>query len=171
MLQPADILLLDEPTNDLDIPTLEVLEDALLDFPGAILLITHDRFMLDRIATEYLALDGHGHAKEFAGFEMWQEWHLRKISTKSKKTTNEVVKTRVKSSPVKLSYNLQREFDGMEQAIADAEAEVDRTEMIANDETLMQNHQQHAAACAEVAKAHENVQVLYDRWSELEDLK
>ena len=171
MLQPADILLLDEPTNDLDIPTLEVLEDALLDFPGAILLITHDRFMLDRIATEYLALDGHGHAKEFAGFEMWQEWHLRKISTKSKKTTNEVVKTRVKSSPVKLSYNLQREFDGMEQAIADAEAEVDRTEMITNDETLMQNHQQHAAACAEVAKAHENVRVLYDRWAELEDLK
>ncbi|MDP7005122.1 MAG: ABC-F family ATP-binding cassette domain-containing protein, partial [Phycisphaerales bacterium] len=55
MLQPADILLLDEPTNDLDIPTLEVLEEALLDFPGAILLITHDRFMLDRIATEYLA--------------------------------------------------------------------------------------------------------------------
>jgi len=171
MLQPADILLLDEPTNDLDIPTLEVLEEALLDFPGAMLLITHDRFMLDRIATEYLALDGNGKIKEFAGYEMWQEWYSQKLSGKKKKTAYEVVKTRKKSSPVKLSYNLQREFDGMEQAIADAEAEVARTEMIANDETLMQNHQMHAAACAEVAKAHENVQVLYSRWAELEDLQ
>ena len=84
MLQPADILLLDEPTNDLDIPTLEVLEDALIDFPGAILLITHDRFMLDRIATEYLALDGKGRAKEFAGFEMWQEWSKKPVVKKQK---------------------------------------------------------------------------------------
>ncbi|HJN71612.1 MAG: ABC-F family ATP-binding cassette domain-containing protein [Phycisphaerae bacterium] len=171
MLQPADILLLDEPTNDLDIPTLEVLEEALLDFPGAILLITHDRFMLDRIATEYLALDGQGHAKEFAGFEMWQEWHLHKISSKSKKTTSEAVKSRQKSTPVKLSYNLQREFDGMEQAIAEAEAEVERTEAIANDENVMVDHKKHSLACADVASAHERVRELYNRWAELEGMQ
>ena len=170
MLQPADILLLDEPTNDLDIPTLEVLEGALLDFLGAILLITHDRFMLDRIATEYLALDGRGKIKEFAGYEMWQEWYAKKPSPKNKNKP-EVVKVREKSAPAKLSYNLQREFDGMEQAIADAESEVERTEAIANDETVMADHQKHAKACADVAMAHQKVQELYSRWAELEGMQ
>ena len=171
MLQPADILLLDEPTNDLDIPTLEVLEDALLDFPGAILLITHDRFMLDRIATEYLAIDGLGKIKEFAGFEQWQEWYAKKPEPDKKKTNSEAIKTREKSTPVKLSYNLQREFDGMEMAIADAEANVEKAEAIANDEAVMANHQKHANACAEVASAHEAVRVLYERWAELEGMQ
>ena len=170
MLQPADILLLDEPTNDLDIPTLEVLEEALLDFPGAILLITHDRFMLDRIATEYLALDGNGKAKEFAGFEMWQEW-LKKPAPKREISSSEETKVRKKSKPVKLGYTLQREFDGMEQAIADAEAKVEKAEVIANDEAVMANHQKHAKACSEVAIAHEAVRVLYERWAELEGMQ
>jgi len=170
MLQPADILLLDEPTNDLDIPTLEVLEEALLDFPGAILLITHDRFMLDRIATEYLALDGKGVAKEFAGFEMWQEWQKRPVA-KNENNSSEEIKERVKSAPVKLSYTLQREFDGMEQAIAVAEAEVERTEKIANDELVVADHKKHAKACSDVANAHEKVRALYDRWTELEGMQ
>jgi len=170
MLQPADVLLLDEPTNDLDIPTLEVLEEALLDFPGAILLITHDRFMLDRIATEYLALDGQGTVKEFAGYEMWQEW-LKKPAPKNEKSSSEELKIRKKSTADKLSYKLQREFDGMENAIADAEIEVEKTEAIANDETVMADHQKHAKACADVASAHEAVRVLYNRWAELEDMQ
>jgi ATP-binding cassette subfamily F protein uup len=170
MLQPADILLLDEPTNDLDIPTLEVLEEALLDFPGAILLITHDRFMLDRIATEYLALDGKGHTKEFAGFEMWQEWQKSPVA-KNENNSSEEIKERVKSAPVKLSYTLQREFDGMEQAIAVAEAEVERTEKIANDELVVADHKKHAKACSDVANAHDKVRALYDRWTELEGMQ
>ena len=60
MLQPADVLLLDEPTNDLDIPTLEILEESLLEFPGALVLVTHDRYMLDRVSTNVLGLDGAG---------------------------------------------------------------------------------------------------------------
>jgi len=170
MLQPADILLLDEPTNDLDIPTLEVLEEALLDFPGAILLITHDRFMLDRIATEYLALDGKGTAKEFASFEQWEVWRKKKPKTKTLPTSNPS-KKRVKSASVKLTYILQREFDGMEKAIAVAEAEVERAELIVNDKALMDNHKKHAKACADVASAHGTVRALYDRWAELEKMQ
>ncbi|MBT4524203.1 MAG: ABC-F family ATP-binding cassette domain-containing protein [Phycisphaerae bacterium] len=170
MLQPADILLLDEPTNDLDIPTLEVLEDALLDFPGAILLITHDRFMLDRIATEYLALDGKGLAKEFAGFELWQEW-LKQKPKLDNTIDRGSIKVRKKSAPVKLSYTLQREFDGMEKSIADAEAEVARSESVANDEIVMSAHQKHSNACADVASAHEHVRMLYSRWTELEEMQ
>jgi ATP-binding cassette subfamily F protein uup len=170
MLQKADILLLDEPTNDLDIPTLEVLEHALLEFSGAIMLVTHDRFMLDRIATEYLALDGEGHAKEFASFEQWHEWSKRPIS-KIEDLTVSPARLREKSEPVKLSYQLQREFDGMELAIANAEAEIERAELIANDEVVIADHQKHAAACVAVAQAHESVQILYARWAELEAIQ
>ena len=72
MLQPADILILDEPTNDLDIPSLEVLEDSLEDFPGALVLVTHDRFMLDTISHKLLALDGTGGANYFADYAQWE---------------------------------------------------------------------------------------------------
>src|SRR6202041_1359716 len=66
MLQPADLLLLDEPTNYLDIPTLEILEESLLEYPGALVLVTHDRYMLDRISNVVLGLDGMGGAERFA---------------------------------------------------------------------------------------------------------
>src|SRR5204862_3815796 len=69
MLQPADLLVMDEPTNDLDIPTLDVLEESLLEFPGALVLVTHDRYLLDRVATRVLSLDGRGYAESFADYE------------------------------------------------------------------------------------------------------
>src|SRR5436190_2024404 len=72
MLKPADLLVLDEPTNDLDIPTLDVLEESLLDFPGALVLVTHDRYLLDRVSTTVLALDGRGGAQYFADYTQWQ---------------------------------------------------------------------------------------------------
>jgi ATP-binding cassette subfamily F protein uup len=71
MLQPADLLVLDEPTNDLDIPALEVLEEALLDFPGALVLVSHDRYLLDRVSTQVIALDGRGGAQHFADYDQW----------------------------------------------------------------------------------------------------
>ena len=74
MLQPADLLLLDEPTNDLDIPTLEILEESLLEYPGALVLVTHDRYMLDRVSTMVLGLDGRGGAEAFADYLQWEEW-------------------------------------------------------------------------------------------------
>jgi ATP-binding cassette subfamily F protein uup len=74
MLQPADVLLLDEPTNDLDIPTLEILEESLLEYRGALVLVTHDRYMLDRVSTVVLGLDGLGHAERFADYSQWDAW-------------------------------------------------------------------------------------------------
>src|ERR1700744_4321247 len=74
MLQPADVLLLDEPTNDLDIPTLEILEETLLESSGAVVLGTHDRYMLDRVSTVVLGLDGTGGAERFADYSQWDEW-------------------------------------------------------------------------------------------------
>jgi ATP-binding cassette subfamily F protein uup len=134
------------------------------------MLITHDRFMLDRIATEYLALDGEGHTKEFAAFEQWQEWS-KKPKSQPEVQPASPAKLREKSDPVKLSYQLQREFDGMEKAIAQAEAEVERTELIASDETVVADHLLHATACAAVAEAHETVRALYARWAKLEAMQ
>ncbi len=73
MLRPADLLLLDEPTNDLDIPTLELLEENLLDFGGALVLVTHDRYMLDRVSTTVLGLDGEGGAQVYADYSQWEQ--------------------------------------------------------------------------------------------------
>src|SRR6185369_1539763 len=72
MLRPADLLLLDEPTNDLDIPSLEVLEESLADFPGAMVLVTHDRYMLQRLSSEVLALDGKGGAYLYSDYSQWE---------------------------------------------------------------------------------------------------
>ena len=72
MREPADVLILDEPTNDLDIPTLEVLEDSLAEFDGGLVLVTHDRFMLERVATVILALDGEGGTATFADYAQWE---------------------------------------------------------------------------------------------------
>ena len=73
MLQPADVLLLDEPTNDLDIPTLEILEESLLEFSGALVLVTHDRYMLDRVSTAVLGLGRTGSAERFADYAQWED--------------------------------------------------------------------------------------------------
>src|SRR5215475_6633725 len=78
MLQPADVLLLDEPTNDLDIPTLEVLEESLLEFAGALVLVTHDRYMMDRVSTVVLGLDGNGGAESFADYTQWESWQAER---------------------------------------------------------------------------------------------
>ncbi len=80
MLEPADLLLLDEPTNDLDIATLEILEESLLEYSGALVLVTHDRYMLDRVSTTVLGLDGKGGAETFADYLQWEQWRGVKTS-------------------------------------------------------------------------------------------
>src|SRR6266478_3346580 len=83
MLQPADILLLDEPTNDLDIPTLEILEESLIDFPGSLVLVTHDRYMLDRVSSIVLGLNGKGGADTFADYGQWEAWQAQRSKSDS----------------------------------------------------------------------------------------
>ncbi|PYU66841.1 MAG: ABC transporter ATP-binding protein, partial [Acidobacteria bacterium] len=88
MLQPADVLLLDEPTNDLDIPTLEILEESLLEYPGALVLVTHDRFMLDRVSTVVVGLDGFGAAQRFADYSQWQTWQRAQVAMAAPKSAD-----------------------------------------------------------------------------------
>jgi ABC transport system ATP-binding/permease protein len=168
MLQPADLLLMDEPTNDLDIPTLEVLEDSLTEFPGALVLVTHDRFLLDRVSTIVLGLDGNGSAQAFADY--WQ-WEQARAEARPK-PAKEVDETKPISAPPaakkKLSYLESREMEGMEERILVAEQELEalRAAMQAPDVVsdavkLHETYQQMKAAEARVDE-------LYARWAELE---
>jgi len=82
MLEPADVLMLDEPTNGLDIPTLEVLEESLAEFEGGVILVTHDRFLLERVSNVVLALDGQGGAETFADYAQWQAARAARASAR-----------------------------------------------------------------------------------------
>jgi ATP-binding cassette subfamily F protein uup len=168
MLQPADLLILDEPTNDLDISSLEVLEESLTDFPGALVLVTHDRYMIDRLSTEVLGLDGVGGARLFADraqYERARDGMLRKPPDKPQAKATAV---QSKEKPKKLTYMEQREWEQIEERIQTAETELDAKHQLLGDPAVMADHVKMADAGHAVAAAQEAVDALYRRWEELE---
>jgi len=167
MLQPADLLVLDEPTNDLDIGTLEVLEESLIEFPGALVLVSHDRHLVDRVTTEILALDGSGAVRRFADYDQWQA--VRRTGVASKKTrpaANDRPAPRPKAK--RLTYLEQQEWEGMEERVLDAEARLVEAESRAHDPAIATD----AAALQErmqtLDETRKEVDRLYERWAELE---
>jgi ABC transport system ATP-binding/permease protein len=168
MLQPADLLLLDEPTNDLDIPTLEVLEESLTDFPGALLLVTHDRFLLDRVSTAVLGLDGQGGVQLFADYGQWEQARAeaRPAPANKKYETNPF--SSQPTAKKRLSYLEAREYEAMEARILDAEAELEtaRARLQAPDVVTDGIRLQECYARMQAAEA--KVEELYARWAELE---
>jgi ATP-binding cassette subfamily F protein uup len=176
MLEPADVLLLDEPTNDLDIPTLEILEENLLDFPGALVLVTHDRYLLNRVASTVVGLDGRGHVELFADFAQWETWleeqdqaSVAKVNTPSSSRNNEqeLVSTVGDTPKKKLSYLEAREFAAIEKRVEDSDARLavarERVESpaIATDAKALEE------ALAELDRAQHESDALYARWAEL----
>jgi len=171
MLQPADVLLLDEPTNDLDIPTLEVLEESLLEFRGALVLVTHDRFMMDRVSTTVLGLDGLGHAERFADYSQWEIWQRSQedgAAAAAPPVVNTAVTERPQSTKRKLSYLEAREYEGIEERVAAAEETLAQKRAALNDPAIASNGPRLLAASAEMEEAQRVVDALYTRWSELE---
>ena len=172
MLQPADILLLDEPTNDLDLPTLEILEESLLEFRGAIVLVTHDRFMMDRVSTIVLGLDGLGEAEVFSDYSQWETWQGARASKPAGESSPTTSETPPAGSPPvkkKLSYLEAREFATMEERIADAEQRLRARRAALEDPSIASDGPLLLAASAEVEEAQKIVDALYARWSELEE--
>ena len=121
MLKPADFLLLDEPTNDLDIPTLEILEESLLEFSGAMVLVTHDRFMLDRVSTLLLALDGQGGSDFFADYAQWEA----SVGRRRRPTGRRRRRRSTRATPSRRSCRIKRreEYEAIEARIQEAEKE------------------------------------------------
>lgn len=166
MQEPADLLILDEPTNDLDIPTLEILEESLSDFPGALVLVTHDRYMLDRISTQLLSLDGQGGAEFFSDYSQWEI--AQNQPKKSKKTPAPAPTTTPNKTTKKLSYREQVEFDKMEGEIAQAEKNVATWQTKISTPEISSNANELNKACASLQDAQNKVEGLYKRWAELE---
>ena len=166
MVQPADLLLLDEPTNDLDIPTLEVLEESLLDFPGALVLVSHDRYLLDRVSTVLLGLDGEGAATPFADVEQWLTHRRREAKAPRRARAD---RRREKPKRKGLSYLEKREYEAMEETILEAETELEAAaERLADPRVASDADAAHEAFDAH-EKAKEKVAELYRRWAELEE--
>jgi ATP-binding cassette subfamily F protein uup len=169
MLEPADVLLLDEPTNDLDIPTLEILEESLLEFQGALVLVTHDRYMLDRVSTVVLGLEGQGSAQLFADYRQWEAWQSER--KKSKKIAEAVPRKPQSVAPPrkKLSYLENREFEGIEERIADAESLLAVKRALLQDPQVVRDPKRLQDAYTEMEQAQAAVDDLYARWAELEE--
>ncbi len=167
MLQPADLLLLDEPTNDLDIATLEILEETLLEYPGALVLVTHDRYMLDRISNVVLGLDGTGNAERFADYLQWESW-LAGRRLQKEQPVKQIQKNTSTPSKKKLSYLEAREWADMEDRIAAAEETSQQKQAVLHDPAVAVDASRLQAALAEAEEARSAVDALYTRWAELE---
>jgi ATP-binding cassette subfamily F protein uup len=168
MLEPADLLLLDEPTNDLDIATLEILEDSLLEYTGALVLVTHDRYMLDRVSTVVLGLDGKGGAERCGDYSQWEQW---KVAGDREEVAGEVVKEAsapaAASGKKKLSYLEAREYAGIEALVEAAEERLNAARDLLDDPDVATNAVALTAALHEMEKAQEEADGLYARWAEL----
>jgi ATP-binding cassette subfamily F protein uup len=177
MLQPADVLLLDEPTNDLDIPTLDILEESLLEYRGALVLVTHDRYMLDRISTIVLGLDGQGSADSFADYSQWESWQAeRKQPAKSARSSgNQPGRGALVAGPAaskkKLSYLEAREYATIEQRVAEAEQALQEKRAQLEDPAIASDGPRLVRAHAEMDDAQKVADELYSRWAELEQKK
>jgi len=169
MLQPADVLLLDEPTNDLDIPTLEILEESLLEYGGALVLVTHDRYMLDRVSTVVLGLDGVGGAERFADYGQWEIWQRERAEAKkSEARPMSAATVAVSAAKKKLSYKETKELEGMEQRIAEAEKELQGKHDLMLDPKVMSDAARLRELSLELEAAQEAIDGMYARWEELE---
>jgi ABC transport system ATP-binding/permease protein len=184
MLQPADILLLDEPTNDLDIPTLEILEESLLEFRGSLVLVTHDRYMLDRVSNIVLGLDGQGGAESFADYAQWEQWQAErtrpvKVTARSVAHDGAPPDTRVPSAApvksasvkVKLSYLEAREYDGIERRVEEAEELVRTRQAELEDPAIASDGPRLITANTNLEAAQQALDTIFARWAELEKKK
>ncbi|MFK7827825.1 MAG: ABC-F family ATP-binding cassette domain-containing protein [Oligoflexales bacterium] len=177
MLKQADVLLLDEPSNDLDIATIEILEDSLLEFNGALLMISHDRYMLKRLCDRFLGFDGTGNLIEFASIEQWQDY-LRMIANKNDKkdkagsfAEEESAKKRSsKKVKKKFSYKEQREYDLMEEEILKAEQQLENVKAECDDPANLKDSQKMQELYDSLNDAQKRVELLYSRWTELESM-
>jgi ATP-binding cassette subfamily F protein uup len=176
----GNFLLLDEPTNDLDLPTLRILEEALIAFYGCVMIVSHDRYFLNRVCNGILALEGNGEIYVSEGnYDYYLEKRAKHKQTifseinSSKEIKSDIKRElNIKQKKKKLSFNDAKELETIEEKIVLAESEVERIENIFSAPDFYQTY---AAQTNELNKQLEEsklkVKLLYDRWDELEKKK
>jgi ATP-binding cassette subfamily F protein uup len=173
--QPANLLVLDEPTNDLDLETLELLEELLTEFDGTVLLVSHDRHFVDNVVTSSLIFDGSGDLQEHVGgYTDWQRFIQTQssLSPTNQTSVKSPASTEKKKTTTKLSYQLQRELSSLPEKIAALEHEIKSLEV----ETLShdfykRSREETAPILQSVLDKQKTLQSYYDRWEELETLE
>ncbi len=168
MLTPCDILLLDEPTNDLDILSLEVLEDSIKGFPGAVVIVSHDRFLMDKVCHRILYLDPGSDALFFKDFNQIMSHRQKTLETPQK--IKKVQKKRTKHS-LNFSYKDKYELEHIEEKILAAENEVENLTGKIGQPEIMKNPEKIKQYCSLLKLAQEQVHILYERWEYLEEKK
>lgn len=168
LLQPADILILDEPTNDLDIETIEVLEAALMDFEGLIILVSHDRYFLNRLGNRFLGILPEQRWDFFASVEQWLEARKNTPSEVVEEGTSPTV-PQSKTKKVKLSYKEKQQLSTIESDIATAESDLEQAQTRLQDPELMSDHEALNAHTVEIQKLQQKVDDLYALWDQLEN--
>ena len=168
MLQPADLLILDEPTNDLDIPTLEVLEESLMEFPGALVLVTHDRFLLESVSSVVLALDGRGGATFFADYTQWEAARASAPPV-PRPAARTIAPSKPAKDPKRLTYREKQEWEQMEGKILEAEERLAAAQGAVEDPAVATDPKALEERCETLETARQEVERLYARWAELEE--
>jgi ATP-binding cassette subfamily F protein uup len=173
MRQPADLLVLDEPTNDLDIPSLEVLEETLADFPGALILVTHDRYMLDTVSTELLALNTgpDGETAYFADYAQWERQHAQKPQLAVRSGPSQGAGQNRSQAGPRLSTAERRELENMEDTITQAEEHILTCQHLLTEPAVVADHVRMDAAWKALQEAQDCAAALYLRWEDLEKRK
>jgi len=179
MLRPADVLVLDEPTNDLDFDTLDVLQESLAAFDGAVLLVSHDRYFVDQVATQLLAFHGApgeaGRVTAFADLHQWQAWHTEQQKLRAARPSRPSGVPSVPSPPppkrVKLSYKDQRDWDTLEARIGEAEATLAAREAECGQPAVSSDGLRLRALTEQIAALRSEIDAMYKRWAELEALQ
>jgi ATP-binding cassette subfamily F protein uup len=174
MRQPSDILLLDEPTNDLDIASLDVLENSLIDFSGALVLVTHDRYLLDRVCHRILGFGGRDGVAYYADYQQWladlpdQEGSDTRKEKSLSQPSSEAAPEKYKG---RLSYMDQREYDQIEDTIATEEQRVEELQKKMESPDVVSDPDALAECWQELEATQEKVEQLFSRWDELEEKK
>jgi ATP-binding cassette subfamily F protein uup len=172
MLRPADLLLLDEPTNDLDLETLQVLEQSLQDFAGAVVLVTHDRWLLESVSQRLLALDGQGGAELYADLAQWEAAQAEKEAQRRSEARREAPRERsVEARKSRLSTRERQELEQIEVTLAKAEAAVHAAEETLTDPAVATDVEELIRRQARVDAAKAAVEQVYARWDFLEKKK
>ncbi len=175
----GNFLILDEPTNDLDLPSLRMLEEALADFDGSVIVVSHDRYFLDRICDQIIAFESDGVFVQPGNYSYYlekrKERESRKLSASQSNAapvSAEKNKRPKKERPRRLSYMEKRELDGMEEKILEAESKVEALEEKLNDPSFYIDHAHEAADMTkELETQKKDVAALYARWEELAEIE